>query len=232
MKNGVEDNDFSAFPPLFPQGRVLVNMSHRRLAILAFTVLLGAAFCTSMIRAQQGPLVPQGMDALAARATFHSDMTFDESMLRAASQIMPDEDRPIIAKLHSITVHNFRYSATGMYDPAALDAVRGQYRDGGWTHLVTKQTHPPAQAVASTMTDADGTPIAGAPIAGAPMKSFDPTRTDVWVRMDHANFAGMVLLVANERNVNLIVIDGMISPIDLLHLRGHFGIPKSIQGSE
>jgi hypothetical protein len=50
--------------------------------------------------------------------------------------------------------------------------------------------------------------------------------------MDHANFAGMVVLVANERNVNLIVIDGMISPIDLLHLRGHFGIPKSIEGSE
>ena len=179
-----------------------------------------------MIRAQQGPLVPQGMDALAARATFHTDMTFDESMLRAASQIMPDEDRPIIAKLHSITVHNFRYSASGLYDPAALEAVRAQYRDG-WTHLVTKQTHPPAQPVASTMTDASG-----APIAGVPVKPFDPTRTDVWVRMDHTNFAGVVLLVANERNVNLIVIDGMISPIDLLHLRGHFGIPKSIEGSE
>jgi hypothetical protein len=192
-------------------------MSNRRLAIPASVVLLGAVFCTSMIRAQQGPLVPQGMDALAARATFHTDMTFDESMLRAASQIMPDEDRPIIAKLHSITVHNFRYSAAGLYDPAALEAVRAQYRDG-WTHLVTKQTHPPA--VASTMTDASGVPI-----AGAPMKPFDPTRTDVWVRMDHTNFAGMVLLVANERNVNLIVIDGMISPIDLLHLRGHFGIP-------
>jgi hypothetical protein len=200
-------------------------MSYRRFAILASTVLLGAVFCTSMIRAQQGPLVPQGMDALAARATFHTDMTFDESMLRVASQIMPDEDRPIIAKLHSITVHNFKYSAANAYDPAALDAVRAQYRDGGWTHLVTKQTHPPAQAVASATTDADGSPNAGAPIAVAPPKPFDPTRTDVWVRMDHSNFAGMVVLVANERNVNLIVIDGMISPIDLLHLRGHFGIP-------
>jgi len=196
-------------------------MSHRRLAIPASVVLLGAVFCTLTIRAQQAPLVPQGMDALAARATFHTDMTFDESMLRAASQIMPDEDRPIIAKLHSITVHNFKYSAANVYDPAALEAVRAQYRDGGWNHLVTKQTHPPAQAVSSATTDASG-----APIAVAPPKPFDPTRTDVWVRMDHSNFAGMVLLVANERNVNLIVIDGMISPIDLLHLRGHFGIPK------
>ena len=60
----------------------------------------------------------------------------------------------------------------------------------------------------------------------APPKPFDPTRTDVWVRMDHGNFDGMVVLVANGRNVNVVVIDGMISPLDLLHLRGVFGIPK------
>lgn len=211
-----------------------MGMSNRHFAGFASAALLAAAFLTStlVVGAQQGPLVPQGMDALAARATFHSDMTFDESMLRAASQIMPDEDRPIIAKLHSITVHNFKYSAANAYNPAALEAVRAQYRDGGWNHLVTKQTHPPAQAVSSATTDPSGAPMAGAPIASTPVKPFDPTRTDVWVRMDHANFAGMVVLVANERNVNLIVIDGMISPIDLLHLRGHFGIPKSIEGSE
>ena len=82
-----------------------------------------------MIRAQQGPLVPQGMDALAARATFHTDMTFDESMLRAASQIMPDEDRPIIAKLHSITVHLslIHISTTGR-GPEAAVAAEGSSR--------------------------------------------------------------------------------------------------------
>jgi hypothetical protein len=154
-------------------------------------------------------------------------MTFDESMLQAASQIMPDEDRPIIAKLRSITVHTFRYSAPGLYDAAALEAVRAQYRDGGWTHLVTKQTHPPAQTVSSATTDASGMAV--------PAKPFDPTQTDVWVRMDHTNFNGAVVLVANQRNVNLIVIDGMISPVDLLHLRGHFGIPKfggDLEGSQ
>jgi hypothetical protein len=169
-----------------------------------------------MARAQQGaPLAPQGMDALAARAAFHTDMTFDASMLQAASQIMPDEDKPIIAKLHSITVHTFRYSAPGMYDAAALEAVRAQYRADGWTHLMTKQTRPPAEAVS-----ADPAATAG------PAKPFDPTRTDVFVRTDHGNFDGAVFVVANARNVNVIVVDGMISPLDLLHLRGHFGIPK------
>lgn len=169
-----------------------------------------------MARAQQGaPLAAQAMDALAARAAFHTDMTFDAAMLQAASQIMPDEDKPIIAKLHSITVHTFRYSAPGMYDAAAMEAVRAQYRADGWTHLMTKQTHPPAEAVS-----ADPAATAG------PAKPFDPTRTDVFVRTDHGNFDGAVFVVANARNVNVIVVDGMISPLDLLHLRGHFGIPK------
>jgi hypothetical protein len=194
-------------------------MASRRFPRFASIALFAAAalISTQLVCAQEAPLAPQGLDALAARATLHSDVTFDESMLHAASQIMPDEDRPIIAKLHSITVHNFKYSAVG-YDPAALEAVRAQYSGHGWNHLVTKQTHPPAKPAAGTAGPA-------APMA-APAKPFDPTRTDVWARMDHGNFDGVVLLVANERNINVVVVDGMISPLDLLHLRGHFGIPK------
>ena len=191
-------------------------MPNRRIVVFAAVVLIS----TQLVRAQEAPLAPQGLDALAARATLHSDLTFDESMLHAASQIMPDEDRPIIAKLHSITVHNFKYSAVG-YDPAALQAVRAQYAGHGWNHLVAKQTHPPALPAAST---AAATPTV-AP-AATPLKPFDPTRTDVWVRMGHGNFDGMVVLVANTRTVNVVVIDGMISPLDLLHLRGILGIPK------
>ena len=54
----------------------------------------------------------------------------------------------------------------------------------------------------------------------------EQARTDVWVRFDHMNVEGMVLLVANETNLNLIAINGTLSPLDLLHLRGHFGIPR------
>jgi hypothetical protein len=181
-------------------------MPYRRVVWIAAVALL----CLPPLGAQEAPLVPPGMDALAAHATFHTDFTFDKSMLEAASQLMPDEDRPVIAKLRSITVDSYRYSSPGMYDAAALDAVRKGYSGHGWNHLVTKQTQP-AAATAETM-GATGT--------------FDPTRTDVWVRMAHGNVEGVVLLVANGRNVNLVLVDGMISPLDLLHLRGHFGIPR------
>lgn len=182
---------------------------------------VAVSFLTPMARAENSiPVTPQELAALGTNATFHTDMTFDESMLQAASQVMPDEDRPIIARLRSISVHTFRYSAPGLYDPAALQAVRAQFYGDGWNHLVTRQSHPPAQPVSSAPMDASGAPVA--PEA----RPWDPTRTDVWMRMKGSNVDGVVLLVANEKNVNLIVIDGMISPLDLLHLRGHFGIPR------
>jgi len=202
-------------------------MTHCRRVLPASAILLGAVLCfTPLLRAQDAapaPLKVHGLEALADRATLHTDMTFDEQMLGAASQMMPDEDRPIIAKLRSVTVHNFKYSAPGMYDEAALEAVRAQFAGGGWNHMVTKQTRPPAAATAGASV---GIGPESAPVTTAPERPFDPTRTDVWVRMDHSNFDGVVLVVANQRNISVVVIDGMISPLDLLHLRGHFGIPK------
>lgn len=144
--------------------------------------------------------IPQGMEALARRATFHTDFTFDKSMLEMANNFVgDDETRQAIAKLRGISVHSYKFSAPGLYDPAALDAVRAQYSERGWKHLVTSQSYvaTPGQA-----------------------------RTDVWVRFEHANVEGMVLLVANQTNLNLVAINGTLSPLDLLHLRGHFGIPK------
>jgi hypothetical protein len=203
-------------------------MSSRRVAVFASVVLLGAGFFVPLasVRAEAAPLTVEELVALGANATFHTDLTFDESMLQAASQTLPDEDRPIVAKLRSIAVHTYRYSAPGLYDPAALAAIRAQFDAEGWNHLVVKQPHPQTAASPdAATTDPDGAPVA------APPPPRDPTRTELWVKMKHSNVDGVVVMVANERNVNLIVFDGMISPLDLLHLRGHFGIPR-FQGNE
>lgn len=202
-------------------------MKAPRLSRIVPVALLAAAgfFLSPGLRAQEAPLNPQGMGALAAHATFSTDFTFSKAMLDAASQNMPDDLRPVIAKLRSITVHTFRYSAPGMYDAADLDAVRAQFSGNGWSHLAKGVGNGQA---AAAMQSPPATPndrnAAGAPVARA--QPGDPVRTDVWVRMDHTNFDGIVLLVANQRNVNLVVVDGTISPLDLLHLRGHFGIPR------
>lgn len=167
--------------------------------------VLVAMLCLPLARAQEASDA-QPLAALAAHATFHTDFTFDKAMLNAMSQNLPDDERNVVAQLRSVRVNSFRYSSASPYDPAALDAVRAQYAAEGWQHLVTKQTHP------QNVTDPPSRP--------------DPTRTDVWVRLNHSNVDGIVLLVANDRNVNLVTVDGTISPLDLLHLRGHFGIPR------
>jgi hypothetical protein len=144
--------------------------------------------------------VPQGMEALGRHASFHTDFTFDKSMLDMANSLNGDEEtRRIVAKLRGISVHTYRFPAPGMYDPAALEAVRAQYHDRGWKHLVTSQSY---------------------------VARPDQARTDVWVRFEHANVEGMVVLVASPKNLNLVAVNGTLSPLDLLHLRGHFGIPK------
>jgi hypothetical protein len=173
-------------------------------ALCAVAVFL----CVPSGRAQEGGFIPPGMDALAAHATFHTEFSFDKSMLEAASQNFPDPERRIVAQLRGITVDSFRFSAQGMYDDATLEAVRAAYRGEGWQHMVI-HAHAP--------TDARGIPE---PDSGP------RTRTDLWVRMKHSNVDAVVLLVANGRNVNLVAVDGTISPLDLLHLRGHFGIPR------
>lgn len=191
-------------------------MANLRLArpSLAALVAVTALLCVAQVRAQETNLAPRGMDALAANATFSTSFTFNRSMLDAASQNMPDDLRPLVAKLRSITIHTFRFSQPGMYNAADLDAVRAQYSGDGWTHW-REQKHSPGATGASVDVGPD-----------AAAASPDPLRTDVWVRMKHENVDGVVLLVANERNVNVIVVDGMIDPLELLHLRGHLGIPR------
>jgi hypothetical protein len=177
-------------------------MSKLRAKFALFALLVAAPLCAQS-NAPAYPddsWIPQGMEVLAHHATFHTDFTFDKSMLDMANGFVGDDDtRRIVAKLRGISVHSYRFSEPGLYDPRALEAVRQQYRDRGWQHMVANQSHPGA---------------------------VNPSHTDVWVRFEHANIEGFVILIANETNLNLVAVNGTISPLDLLHLRGHFGIPR------
>jgi hypothetical protein len=143
--------------------------------------------------------IPQGMEVLGRTAAFHTDFTFDRAMLQLASGMWEGPGDPAvteaISRLDGISVHSYHYAAPGMYDPRLLDAVRRQYTRMGWQHLVTAHS-------AST--------------GGA---------TDLWISFHHMNATGAVVLFQSSTNLNLIAFSGNLSPLDLLHLRGHFGIP-------
>jgi hypothetical protein len=174
-------------------------MPSRRLtcAFLAFAL---AVTCVSARAQQSDDWIPRNMDAVGQRASFRTDFTFDRTMLALANNFIDDEDtRRVVAKLNGISVHCYKFSIPGLYDPGSLEAVRQQYHDRGWKHLVTAHSN------------------------------HDPDnlgRTDVWIRFEHANVEGAVVMLASPTSINLIAINGTLSPLDLLHLRGHFGIPK------
>jgi len=178
-----------------------------RLAVV-FAIALSCSapvMAHAQVGEQTDDWIPRGVEVLAQHATFHTDFTFDKTMLDLANNFVGDDDtRRIVAKLRGISVHSFRYPMPGMYDLSVLDTVRAQYHDRGWKHLVTAQSHADA---------------------------MNPGRTDLWIRFEHGNVEGMVLMLASPTNLNLVAVNGTLSPLDLLHLRGHFGIPK-FQGDQ
>lgn len=154
----------------------------------------------------QNPVVldytPPALSALSSQAAVRNSFTFDRNMLQAAASIMSSDDQPTrqaINHLDGISVHLLRFGQNGIPDEDAVNAIRDSYHLRGWKHIVTTNQ------------------------AGGPMR--DGT-TDVWVVMDGVNLRGAVVLAETPKSLTLVTVAGNLSPIDLLHLRGHFGIPK------
>ena len=160
-----------------------------------------ALITTSAVTLAQAPpdWTPQAVQALGQNASSRTEFTLDHSMLVIASKADQDDDdlRRVIAGVNGVSVHSYRFPRPGMYDPELLSAVRQQYREAGWKHMVGKH-------------DKDGGPGA----------------TDLWIHFQNNAISNIAVLLAGQNQLNFIAVSGSISPIDLLHLAGHFGIPK------
>jgi Domain of unknown function (DUF4252) len=156
--------------------------------------------------ANAGPVVldwvPPALARLNALAAVKSSFTLDRDMLAAAASLVPNSDaqaRQAIAKLDGVSVHTMRFGDAGITDPADVEAVREAYHLRGWKHLVSASN------------------------SGGPV--HDQT-TDVWVVLDGATVRGAVVLAQTPKSLTLVTVAGNLSPVELLHLRGHFGIPR------
>jgi hypothetical protein len=149
---------------------------------------------------------PPELAALGARAEVRNSFVLDRTMLGAAAALLPDSEadaRQSIRKLDGIGVHIYRFHDYEQIDPQQVELVRQAYHARGWKHLVT-----------------------AAP-TGGPVHGGTPDRgTDLWLMVDGVSVRGGTLLVVTPRSVNLVTFAGDLNPIDLLRLRGHFGIPN------
>ena len=164
-----------------------------------FSAIAGAQTAPSQQDWVPQNLVPQAIAVLGQNASSRTEFTLDHNMLALASKTDQSDDsvRRIIAGLDGVSVHRFHYQGSGTYDPSLLSEVRQEYRGGGWQHVTLAH-------------DKDGGPGA----------------TDLWLRFENNTIRNIALLAAGRDQVNFITVSGAISPIDLLHLGGHFGIPK------
>jgi hypothetical protein len=145
---------------------------------------------------------PPAIAALSAQAATKSSFTLDRNLLGAAAALVPDSeasDRQVIRKLDGVSVHTMRFGEGGIPDEHAVDSIRAAYHLRGWKHVVSTAK------------------------GGGPVHS---ETTDVWVVMDGANVRGAVVLAETPKSLTLVTVAGNLDPVDLMHLRGHFGIPR------
>jgi hypothetical protein len=64
--------------------------------------------------------------------------------------------------------------------------------------------------------------------AASPREATTPRKqlTDLWLHFRGAEIDDVTVLVRGPKNMSLIEVSGALRPLDLVHLSGHFGIPK------
>ena len=144
-------------------------------------------------------MIPQGVEMLRQNASSKTEFTLDHSMLVFMSKLDQDNDdlRRVIAGVNGVSVHSFRFPRTVSYDPEALHEIREEYHAAGWKQLAGGHEHDNA-----------------------------PGETDVWIKFENNAISNVAILMARANEVNYFVVSGSISPLDLSHLGGHFGIPR------
>jgi len=170
-----------------------------KLPRVVFVVLIAISASNLAEAQQQSEWVPQGIEALRQGASSKTEFTLDHSMLIFASKLDPnDEDlRRVIAGVSGVSVHSYHFPGPWQYDAGALNSVKEEYHAAGWKQLMNNH-------------EKDGAPGV----------------SDLWIRWENNAISNVAILVARSNEVNFFVVSGSISPLDLSHLGGHFGIPK------
>lgn len=171
------------------------------LAATAFALMISVA---STAQQEPPPSVPAdqqhfGFDALIQGPSAQSSFTFDRSMLSLADAWLASSNpdaRRVVAGLNSIAVHNYHLRDDADYNLSVWPMIEDQFRAGNWKHLVNANS------------------------------KSGGIQTDMWMRFEGANIRNVVVLTRSIHDMNSIVVDCTLRPLDLLHLSGHFGIPK------
>lgn len=169
-----------------------------RLACSLLALVAFAPLVPASAQTGQPAGVHEALRSLVSEPGTHTSFSLDRDMIDA---ILSGEGAPP-ASLSSITFENYRYPEPAFYIPEAMHALIRDYDRAGWKHLVEATANPRDSA------------------------SPHQTLTDLWMHFDGADVDHLTVLLRAPREMTVIEVAGQLRPLDLLHLSGHFGIPK------
>ena len=145
--------------------------------------------------------MPVNLDRLASRATESVDVTLDASLLKLASGFLSQEDRD------EAQVKKLVSKLKGVYVRSFQFDKEGQYSMTD-VEAIRAQLRSPAWGR----------------IVG--VKSIKGEDTEIFLKKNGDEIAGLVVIDAEPKELTIVHIDGPINPEQLSQLGGHLGIPK------
>lgn len=180
-------------------------------SLRCFAVALVLAAGSSVAALASGPYdpvppgVPDALANLADQPATHTGVVFDRSMLQAAQEVLEQGGLPeprAAAALTSISFDTYHYAEPAFYTPETMAHIVDAFHRAGWKHMVNGNQSPANSAQPQTGI------------------------TDLWLHFTGADIDHVTVLFRAPREMSMIQVVGDLRPLDLLHLGGHFGIPK------
>ena len=170
---------------------------------LSLAAILATSFAAAS--AQMPPAAQQAFGNLADQPATHSGFVFDRSMMQMAQGFLESgglDARRAAAAVTSISFDTYRYPQPAFYAPEAMASLMSAYHAAGWKHLVNGNQSPANSA--------------------QPKSNI----TDLWLHFSGPDIDDVTVLIRGAKDMNVIQVTGDLRPLDLIHLGGHFGIPK------
>ncbi len=183
--------------------------------ILSAALLASAGLFSISLAAQAAPnpapdsRMPPGIldsvNNLASEPGTHTGFSFDRSEMQIAQDVLAQAGLPpdrAAAALTGLSFDTYRYKEPAFYTPETMAWIVDTLHRSGWKHLVNGNQAPANEA--------------------QPRSSI----TDVWLHFSGADIDHVMVLVRATHEMSLVQVAGDLRPLDLVHLSGHFGIPR------
>ena len=174
---------------------------------LAPAAVLMCAILPGLGLAQPARLQLNNLDKLNNKAAEVNDVTLDGALLELASKFLdashdPDaaQVKEVLQGVKGIYIKSFEFDEPDQYSQADVDAIRAQLAAPGWTRIVESRSRRSRE------------------------------HDEIYVMKQGDNISGLVVLVAETRELTVVNLVGNIDVNKLSLLEGHFGIPDEDGG--